>query len=249
MHNKISVIIPTYNEGDHIANLISEIKRHSVGLDCEIIVADGGSIDETAESVLTTTATLVRSSKKGRGAQLNAGAEKATGNILFFLHADSQPPEKFLHDVLEAVKSGHNAGCFRLKFDSNHWFLKANAWFTRFNVNAVRFGDQGLFVTRELFDKTGGYRSDYILLEDQEMVIRLKKFGAQFKVLKKSMTTSARKYLENGVISLQLNFFIIWWNYYLGKSQAELVKIYKKRILDTKIQEEDATPKEALAKP
>lgn len=242
MRNKISVIIPTFNEGDHISNLISEIKRQSIGLDYEIIIADGGSTDNTIQSVLFSKATLIKSPRKGRGAQLNAGAEAATGDVLFFMHADSKPPATFLHHVLSAVNSGYDAGCFRLRFDSNHWFLKANAWFTRFNIDAVRFGDQGLFVTRELFDKTGGYRNDHIVMEDQEMVIRLKKFGARFKVLKDAMTTSARKYEENGPVKLQYHFFIIWWNYYRGRSQEELVRLYKKRILDNKIEEKDAAP-------
>jgi len=244
MQHKISVVIPTYNEGAHIARLIEDIHHKSAGLTYEIIVADGGSTDTTVEAVSQCDAILVHAHTKGRGAQLNAGAKAAHGNLLFFMHADSQPPENFLQDVVKAVEAGYTAGCFRLKFDSNNWFIRANAWFTRFNIDAVRFGDQGLFVTRKMFDKAGGYRDDHLLMEDQEIVLRLKKHKARFKVLKKSMITSARKYEENGALNLQYHFFIIWWNYYRGKSQDELVRIYNKRILDQKMDEPNDAIKE-----
>ncbi len=80
--------------------------------------------------------------------------------MLYFLHADSIPPNNFITQILRAYKDGAKSGCFRLAFDYHHWFLKANAWFTRFNVNAVRFGDQSLFVTKDVFQKCGGFREN-----------------------------------------------------------------------------------------
>ncbi len=240
MSTVISIIIPTFNEVENISPLISSIRTSTIGVEYEIIVADGGSTDGTLQKILLSNCKLVKSPTKGRGAQLNFGAKSAAGQILFFLHADSIPPVNLLHHIQKAVAQGYDAGCFRLKFDSDNWFLRANAWLTRFNVDAVRFGDQGLFVTRELFEKTGGYRNDMVVLEDQEMVKRLKRFGARFKVIPDYITTSARKYIENRPVKLQYAFLLVWINHQRGKSQKELVRIYKNRIKDTRINETDA---------
>lgn len=242
MNRTISVVIPTFNESKGITALISYLRKSSPGIDHEIIVVDGGSTDGTIEKVLQTNCTLIESTRKGRGVQLNEGAAAAQGDVLVFIHADSRPPANYLYYILQALENDFDAGCFRLKFDSNNWFLKANAWFTRFNINAVRFGDQGLFVTREQFEKNGGYRNDHIVMEDQEIVRRLRRHGARFKVLPHSMLTSARKYDKNGAVYLQYIFFLVWLNYYRGRSQEELIRLYKKRIKDSKIKLEDAQP-------
>jgi rSAM/selenodomain-associated transferase 2 len=235
----ISIIIPTYNEADTIAGLVSSIRTSSIGVGYEIIVVDGGSTDDTMQEAVRSNVKFVKSPVKGRGAQLNFGAQHASGQVLFFLHADSLPPHNLLFQISKTLDDGYDAGCFRLKFDTNNLFLRANAWFTRFNVNAVRFGDQGLFVTRELFEKTGGYRNDMVVLEDQEMVKRLRRFGARFRVIPDYMITSARKYLENGPLRLQFTFLLVWINYHRGKSQKELVQLYKNRINDIRIHETD----------
>ncbi len=240
MSTTISIIIPTYNEVGNISRLISAIKTSSIGVPFEIIVSDGGSTDGTLQEVMQSKVKLVKSAAKGRGAQMNYGARNATGEVLFFMHADSKPPINVLHQIQEALKQGYDAGCYRLKFDSDNIFLRANAWLTRFNVDAFRFGDQGLFVTRELFEKTGGYRNDMVVLEDQEMVKRLKRFGARFRIIPDYMLTSARKYIENGPVKLQFAFLLVWINHKRGKSQKELVRLYKNRIKDTRINETDA---------
>ena len=119
------------------------------------------------------------------------------------------------HRFLDAYKKGVHSGCFRLQFDYDHWFLKANAWFTRFNVNAVHFGDHSLFVTNDVFERSGGFREDLMMMEDQEIIYRLEKHS-RFKVLNDVVTTSARKYLDNGAFRMQGIFFRIWAMYYLA---------------------------------
>lgn len=239
MSLKISIIIPVYNEEEHLRKLISHIRTTSLGVDYEILVSDGGSTDDTRGCISGANIKWLQSPKKGRAAQMNHGAEMAEGDIFFFLHADSVTPVGFLQKILWEVKDGTDAGCFRLKFDTQNLFLKANAWFTRFNVDAVRFGDQGLFVTRERFRRAGGYREDHIVLEDQEMVRRLKAEGARFRVIPDSIVTSARKYEQNGAVKLQYVFFLIWLGYIRGRSQRELVSMYKSKISDSKISYDD----------
>jgi GT2 family glycosyltransferase len=121
-----------------------------------------------------------------------------------------------------------------LAFDHDHWFLKANCWFTRFDVNAVRFGDQSLFVTKEIFKKCGGFKEDLIMMEDQEVIHRIKKHG-KFEVMNDAVITSARKYLDNGIFRMQSIFYRIWAMYYLGYSQEQLLKLHRKLIKNHKL--------------
>ncbi len=231
----ISIIIPTYNEEENIADTIIEIrKRDTANLISEIIVSDGQSTDMTIHIASNAGATVIISPKKGRSAQMNYGASIAKEEILYFLHADSIPPQNFTPYILKAIEKDYQAGCFRLAFDYQHWFLKANCWFTRFDVNTVRFGDQSLFVTKDAFEKCGGFDENLLMMEDQEIIHRIKKFG-KFIVMNDAVTTSARKYLDNGIYRMQFIFFRIWLLYYLGYSQEYLLKMHKKLIRKTKL--------------
>ena len=230
----ISVIIPTYNEADRIAQTISKTHEANGVHEIEIIVVDGGSTDDTMALTKECRAIVVKSERKGRAAQMNKGASLANGEILYFLHADSIPPQNFTIQILDAYKNGAISGCFRLAFDYNHWFLKANSWFTRFNVNALRFGDQSLFVLKDVFQKSGGFREDLLMMEDQEIIHRIKKQG-KFKVMNTNVITSARKYLDNGVYRMQGIFYCIWILYYLGYSQDYLLQLHTKLIRKHKL--------------
>ena len=234
MHCVVSIIIPTYNEADQIAKTIAAVKTAAGEQEYEIIIVDGGSSDETVAIAKGCNLNVLISDKKGRAAQMNFGAAKANGNILYFLHADSIPPNNFIRHVIHAFEEGFISGCSRLAFDYNHWFLKVNAWFTKFDVNAVRFGDQSLFVTKDVFTKCGGFREHLYMMEDQEIIHRIKKYG-RFIVMNNIVITSARKYHDNGIYRMQAIFFRIWFLYYMGYSQERLLKLHKRLIRKNKL--------------
>lgn len=231
----ISVIIPTYNEEKHIQATIHNVwQSDTASLVKEIIVADGGSTDATFAIACSEGVTAVVSPKKGRSAQMNFGASLAGQQILYFLHADTIVPPGFTNDIKLAIEKGYTAGCFMLQFDHNHWFLKANCWFTRFDVDAFRYGDQSLFVRREYFNKVNGFCEKHIVFEDYRIIKQLKKEGP-FAIIKKPVITSARKYLDNGVIKMQGIFYMMYFLYRAGYSQPELVSTYKRLIKQDKL--------------
>ncbi|HZB11493.1 MAG TPA: TIGR04283 family arsenosugar biosynthesis glycosyltransferase [Chryseolinea sp.] len=229
----ISVIIPTYNEEHQIEKTVQTIFKRGGNLISEIIISDGGSNDQTIVNGKLSGAKIILS-KKGRAIQLNKGAQHATQAILYFIHSDSIPPEGFAKMIVESVKNDFVSGCFRLGFDLDNWFLKSQCWFTKFDINAFRYGDQSLFVTRDVFLKSGGYNENLIVMEDNEIIPRLKKYG-RFQVIDSIVTTSARKYIENGIYKTQLVFYFLFLLYKLGYSQVKIIAIFKKLIKQNKI--------------
>jgi len=121
-----------------------------------------------------------------------------------------------------------------LAFDHPHWFLKANCWFTRFDVDAFHYGDQSLFVKCDHFHNAGGFCEKHIVFEDYHIIKQLKKRG-RFTIVKKRVITSARKYLDNGIYKTQGVFYLMYFLYKLGLSQPRLVTTYKRLIKQEKI--------------
>lgn len=231
----ISVIIPTFNEEEHIRTTIKKVWQHDEdGLIEEIIVADGGSTDATVNIARSEGVQVVTSPIKGRAAQMNHGASVAKAEILYFLHADTIPGPAFTREISQVMKRGHSAGCFMLEFDHPHWFLKANCWFTRFDVDAFHYGDQSLFVKRSHFRDANGFCEKHIVFEDYRIIKQLKKRGS-FTIIKKPVITSARKYLDNGVYKMQGIFYLMYLLYRLGFTQERLVSTYRTLIRQNKV--------------
>lgn len=227
----ISIVIPTLNEESRIGRLVEELhRRESSGRFIhEIIVADGGSTDATRREAEAAGAVVLTCSRKGRAAQMNEGAAEASGNVLYFLHADTLPPHQFDRTIIQAISKGAGAGCFQLRFSNNHPVLRFYGWCTRFKSTLVRFGDQSLFVTSEKFRDIGGYDDRLVVMEDQKIVGDLKK-QTSFVVLDEAVKTSARTYEKNGVIRLQFIFTMIVILYYSGAKQDTLVHLYNSLI-------------------
>src|SRR6056297_3955370 len=229
----LSIIIPAYNEENKISGQVAYLEECSRGFPTEIIVVDGCSSDRTAKKVRSLGDTSIESSVKGRAIQMNTGADYSNGSILYFVHADSRPPETFQQDIRSAVRNGEEAGCYRFAFDSDHPLLRLNSYFTRFDRLMCRGGDQTLFITRRLFYEMDGFRSDYKIMEDFEFISRLRKNNT-FSIIPKNTIVSARKYKENSYLKVNLVNFIVFMMFFLGASQRTMVHAYRELITNTK---------------
>lgn len=230
---KISIIIPVYNEENNILSLLKYLEKNSSEFKVEILVIDGNSDDNTVKIIRDAGFSCIISNKKGRAAQMNLGAQVSTGEILYFVHADSFPPESFVKDIFTALEEGYETGCFRFKFNSNNLLLNLNSYFTRFNRLMCRGGDQTLFVTRCLFEELNGYNEEYRIMEDFEIIERLQSVS-KFKIIPKSVMVSARKYKDNNYLKVNLANLIVFMMYFMDISQETMIKTYSRLIYKSK---------------
>ncbi|NEN22280.1 glycosyltransferase family 2 protein [Cryomorpha ignava] len=219
----MSIIIPTLNEEGHIIQLIERLESCSAPI--EIIIADGGSTDNTIANAQHAGAKVVNLKKPSRPAQLNIGADIAKADILYFVHADTLPPTDFAEQIVTAVKNGARFGCFRFKFDKNKGMLKFNSYCTRFPIMMFRGGDQSLFIQKSLFDKLGGYDESHVVMEDYDIIRRGKKLS-EFTLIQDDVQVSTRKYEQNSYLRVNWANFIVFSLYYCGVSPEKLLNIY-----------------------
>jgi rSAM/selenodomain-associated transferase 2 len=217
---RISVVIPALGEEATIGTSITSARATLEP--CEVIVADGGSTDGTRELALAAGAAVV-DAPGSRADAMNAGARGATGEILLFLHADTTPPER-AGGAVRTTLARADGGAFSVRFDHRPGLARlAAALYERFHRGV--YGDQAIFVTREAFDRAGGYRP-LPIMEDFDFVRRVRRAG-RFVVLPDTVTTSARRQRAHGEVRTFLTVATIKLLYRLGVSPAWLARLYR----------------------
>jgi rSAM/selenodomain-associated transferase 2/rSAM/selenodomain-associated transferase 1 len=225
-HKFLSIIIPTLNEEKNISRVLDHLQGIQHG---EVIVADGGSRDGTVARAEAWGAKVV-CSDPGRGGQLNAGTARAKGDILLFLHGDTQLPVGFAELVRDAMSNPEIiGGAFFLRFQPLSPLLKITQrtinWRTK--ILKLPYGDQAIFVRASMFRQMGGF-ANIPLMEDVDFVQRLKKCG-KLAFIPEPVTTSSRLFIRKGVLRTTLKNKIIFFGYYLGISPKRLASIYHKK--------------------
>lgn len=229
MNNSISIIIPTLNEAANIGKLIQHLQVHQDERLIEIIVVDGGSSDKTIAIAADLGADIVLCTHCGRAHQMNKGSKYAKGDILYFIHSDTLPPDSYIADIQTAIQAGYSIGSYRSSFDSDISLLKLNSFFTRFDSLVCRGGDQTLFVTKRLFDELNGYKEELLIMEEYDFIIRAKK-NNRFKIFPKAALISARKYENRGYFKVQLANFVVFNMFRFGASQEKLITTYRRLL-------------------
>ena len=218
-----SIIIPTLNEEKTIESCLSALQP--LRSNCEIIIVDGGSTDNT-RVIAKSQADKVVSSDKGRARQMNNGARYASGNVLIFLHADTSLPENALQLIQQKLNSSRKWGRFDIQLSGNHFMLKVIAqmmnWRSR--LTGIATGDQVIFVTRLAFEKAGQY-PEINLMEDIAICKALKKISPPI-CLKAKVISSGRRWERYGIYKTILLMWNIRLRYFFGADPQTLAFLY-----------------------
>ncbi len=223
----LSIIIPTYNEAENIGNLIPgliESTNHPI----EIIISDSRQSNDFLEKKLNEYPIIkyFKCEKHSRAAQMNFGSSRASGEILLFLHADVRLPENFYSEIISSIRNGNKMGFFSYRFDSRKWLLKCNGFFTKRNGIFSGGGDQCHFFETSTFKKLNGYDEDYCIMEDFEMMNRIRKNNIPFSLIDSPALVSARKYEQNSWLKVNLINLWVFILFKFGYTPEKLRKNY-----------------------
>jgi rSAM/selenodomain-associated transferase 2 len=223
--SKLSIIIPVLNEGERIAALLDGLAGMRA-LGTEVIVVDGGSRDATIQRARLR-ADQVISAPRGRAVQMNAGSAKATGDMLLFLHADTQLPRHADHVVLSGLERSSRAwGRFDVKIEGQHPLLLVVGFLMnlRSRLTGIATGDQAIFARRDAFQAAGGF-PEIPLMEDIALCKRLKRISRPL-CISEHVVTSGRRWEQNGVLATMMLMWRLRFAYFFGADPKELARQY-----------------------
>jgi rSAM/selenodomain-associated transferase 2 len=222
-----SIIVPVLNEKDGIQSFLQHVKDISAGESVELIVVDADSAGSTINKISSSEATKLLS-PRGRGIQMNRGADVAKGNVLLFLHADTFLPKNALGHIKNALMDDTCVGgAFDLGIDSGRILLCLTAWCAslKHRMTRVPYGDQAIFIRSAFFRAIGGYR-EVPFFEDVELMKRIKKLKKKITIIRYRTRTSPRTWEKEGVLYTILRNWTLQTLYLLGISPEFLVKYY-----------------------
>lgn len=223
----ISVIIPVYREGIRINNTIESVKQASGDIKHEIIVADGDPSGTTIRHIIDTEI-IKLTAPKGRALQMNAGAERARGDILLFLHSDTKLPVNAFKKIKGALSDApFIGGAFDLGIQNPRLIFRTIGFAAslKHRITRIPYGDQAIFILKKYFEDIGRY-PEIPLMEDVELMKRVKRHRGRIIIFKETALTSSRKWETDGIIFTIIRNWIIQALYLAGVSAERLVKYY-----------------------
>ena len=220
---KITVILPVYNEHKTIGPMLDQLD--DLPGDWEILFADGGSSDDTLEQIGSRYTVL--HAPKGRANQMNFAAGKATSDVLWFVHCDSLLPAEAHRQMEAAINKGAKWGCFHIGFDYDGPFMGCNTYLSNRRARkGIPFGDQGIWVRKEVFQAMGGF-PELPIMEDYEFSRRMKAAKIPACQLPGRIITSGRRYEKRFPLITMWQMFYLRCLYRSGVDIGEIARRYK----------------------
>ena len=226
---KFSIVIPVLDEADRINSFICNLRMQSSENFYEIIVVDGDPQRGTVK-VIRDRKVISTTADQGRAWQMNAGAAIANGEVLLFLHADTLLPPDALNKISKVLENEkYVGGAFNLGIDSERLILKYVAAHAsmRSRINRIPYGDQAIFIRKSYFDKIGKFK-EIPLMEDVDLMRRIKKRGDKIYIFRDQVMTSPRRWEKEGLIYTTIRNRILMSLYFLGVGPEKLVKYYRR---------------------
>jgi rSAM/selenodomain-associated transferase 2 len=223
----ISIVIPVFREQDLINEAIGSIRAMPSGRATEIIVADGGADRETLDAIRDNEVKRIAAGR-GRGRQMNVGAAAASGDVLLFLHVDTRLPSDGLERIAALMDDArYPAGAFDLGISASglSYRIIERVASRRSRLTGIPYGDQAIFVRRNYFIKIGGYR-DLPIMEDVDLMRRIRKDGGMLCFVGERVMTSARRWQKEGIVRCTCRNWTIMLLYLSGVSPKRLARWY-----------------------
>lgn len=225
---KFSIIVPVLHEPDRVNLLIDHLKTLESSTNCEIIVVDGSPERDTIQAIRSDKVIKI-AAEKGRARQMNAGASVAKGEILIFLHADTELPIGAFTRIDAIMKQKKCVGgAFALGIKSGKFVYRAlEHWASiRCRLTRIPYGDQAIFIRKDYFHKIGGYR-EIPLMEDVELMRKIKKLGDKIYIIPDRVMTSPRRWEQEGFIYVNLRNTVLFTLYLFRVSPEKLARFYR----------------------
>lgn len=225
-----SIIIPVLNEADRVNSAIQHLRNLGSDSAYEIIVVDGDPQAGTINAIRDDNVVKL-AAERGRGRQMNAGAGVARGEVVLFLHADTTLPEGALEKIGRTLEDpDYVGGAFDLRIDSDTLFLRYISMRAshRSRWNRLPYGDQAIFLRKEYFDKIGRFK-EIPLMEDIDLMLRIKKDKKKICILHDKVTTSARRWQRDGALFTTIRNQILVTLFHLGVDPSRLARYYWKQ--------------------
>lgn len=224
---RISIVVPVLNEAGNINKLIGHLRSLPADEEPEIVVVDGDP-EKSTLAVIEHRRVVTAAAGPGRAVQMNAGAAQASGDILLFLHADTFLPVNAFELIATALQDARFVGgAFSLGILSDRRIFRITEHYAacRTRLTRVPFGDQAIFIRKTYFDKAGGFRKIPIM-EDVELMARIRKQGDDIVLLPEKVLTSPRRWEQEGVLYATLRNWMLQLLYLLGVRPERLARWY-----------------------
>ncbi len=231
MKVELSIVVPVLHEAETINLFIEHIRALGKKEYYEIIIVDGDPDRDTLNAIKDQDV-IKTISPQGRARQMNAGAAVAKGEVLLFLHADTKLPQSALKKIREVLEgSRYIGGAFDLELDTPKRILRFIAWTARVRVRLthIPYGDQAIFMRRDYFNAIGRYK-EIPVMEDVELMERIKRLGGKICILRDPVKSSPRKWIRDGIFYTTFRNHVIRILYSLGVSPDRLANLYYKTV-------------------